>query len=81
MLTATVLTSLLVFGVLYARFLNSLRYRQWPGKRAMLAVVGVTTVTAAAGILHQPDPLLDTLMTLAAFTAAGAPIIIYDVTR
>lgn len=81
MLTVTVLITLFAFGVLYARFIHSLRHRQWPGKRAMLAVIGVAVVVASAGILHQADPLLDTMMTLAAFTAAGAPIIVYDVIR
>lgn len=76
-----VFAGLFLFGILYALLLNRLSPRRWIAKRSMLAAAGVLVVVSGAGILHQTDPLLDAAMTLAAFMAAGIPVIFWDITR
>lgn len=76
-----VFAGLFLFGILYALLLNRLSPRRWIAKRSMLAAAGVLVVVSGAGILHQSHPVIDAMMTLAAFTAAGIPVILWDVTH
>lgn len=81
MMLVLVFAGLMAFGILYALLIHRLHTRQWIAKRSMLAAFGVAVVVCAAGILHQSHPVIDAMMTLAAFTAAGIPVILWDVTH
>lgn len=73
------LGGLLLFGILYASLINRLaRWGYSEGYTALLVVIGTLITLLANLTIHQTDPILDFLLTLACFAASGTPMAIND---
>lgn len=73
------LGGLVLFGLLYANLVNYLhRLGYSEGYTALLVVLGTLITLLADTTIHQTDPILDFLLTLACFAASGAPMAIND---
>lgn len=70
---------LVLFGVLYAILINRLaRLGYNEGYTALLVVMGTLITLLANLTMHQTDPILDFLLTLACFAASGTPMVVND---